>query len=48
MRDRFNNRLQKGLALVLLLAALALAFELITHSEFYAELERLNMDNHRH
>ncbi|MGB1406690.1 MAG: hypothetical protein ACPHS9_03940 [Parvibaculales bacterium] len=35
------------LAVVLVLAVIA-ALQAVTHSDFYAELERLNMDNHQH
>ena len=33
-----------GLAVLAVIAAL----QAVTHSDFYAELERLNMDNHQH
>jgi hypothetical protein len=40
---------RKKLILAALLAfGLLAAFQAITHSDFYAELERLNMDNHQH
>ena len=35
------------IAAVLVLAVIA-ALQAVTHSDFYAELERLNMDNHQH
>lgn len=34
--------------IALFISALGAAYHAITHSKFYAELERLNMDNHQH
>jgi len=42
-----SNR-KKLIGLVLLAVSLMAALEAITHSQFYKDLEWLNMDNHQH
>jgi hypothetical protein len=43
-----SGKHKKTLIAALLIGALVAAYQGITHSDFYAELERLNMDNHQH
>jgi len=43
-----NQKLKMMAVLCAVLGGLAFAYDAITHSEFYQELERLNMDNHQH
>jgi hypothetical protein len=43
-----RKKLKLIAALLAFMAVLALAYEAISHTDFYQELERLNLDNHQH
>ncbi|NCF79911.1 MAG: hypothetical protein GWP34_08440 [Alphaproteobacteria bacterium] len=43
-----NQKLKKIAILFVVLGGLAVAYDAITHADFYQDLERLNLDNHQH
>jgi hypothetical protein len=43
-----HQKLKMISILCAVLGGLALAYDAIIHTEFYLELERLNLDNHQH
>jgi len=43
-----RKKLKLIATLLALMAGLALVYEAISHTDFYQELERLNLENHQH
>jgi len=43
-----RDKRKKVIGVTLLVLALSLAFQAVTHSQFYKDLEWLNVDKHQH